>query len=178
MTPEHKFQLFIALLAVVPATLLSWWALVSHRHRTTPRLQVLPSPIMMSDVTGKQVFVNEWPGIVVRNLSPFPQKVCNVGYRIGDKFFTFGRPLSNVESTLVSKAPWPREIEPRSRAAFYLDLNREGRDFVAAITPVLKGQSVLEIGRAYAFTESGEKFYSKRLSRKSRREFQKVRPNA
>jgi hypothetical protein len=167
MTPEHKFQLGIAVLTITPATILSLWALVNQRRQTTPRLKILPSPITMKSITGKTVFVDQWPGIVVLNHSPFPVRVCNVGYCIGRRHYTFGKPLLNEDSALINEAPWPWEIEPRSRAAFHPDLAGDGQDFVKAITPALNGKPVLAVARAYAISETAGPFYSKRLSRKS-----------
>ena len=176
MTSDHKFQLAITILTITPATILSWWALVNQRRQTKPRLQVLPSPITVKSITGESIVTDNWPGIVVRNLSPFSQRVCNVGYCIGKKFYTFGRPLLNRDSALVNESPWPWEIEPRSRAAFHADLTREGAEFAAAITPALKGKLLLEVGRAYAMTESGETFFSKPLSRKTRQMLHERQP--
>lgn len=179
MTPEHEFQLLITGITVIPATLIAAWALINQRRQTEPRLKVLPSPMMASTVTGKEVLVSpQWPGIVIRNESSFELRICNVGYCIGKKFYTFGRPL--VFSPDVESPPWPWVIEPRARVGFHVDLfTDEGQKFSNELTSTLKnGRFLWEVGRAYAVTECGRWFYSKRLSRKAVRQLREVTPIA
>lgn len=177
MTPEHKFQLLITGITVFPATLIAIWALISQRRQTEPRLKVVPMPMMAETVTGKEVLVSpQWPGIVVRNVGAVQLRICNVGYRIGKKFHSFGKP---VVFNADADSPWPWVLEPHARVGFHLDLfNDEGRKFMTAMTSQLNGKFLWEVGRAYAVTECGKWFYSKQLSRKSVRLLREVAPIA
>ena len=56
----------------------------------------------------------------VRNVSAFSLRICNIGFRVGKKNYSFGKPVIN-ENSGFRPAPWPYEIEPRARAAFHLD---------------------------------------------------------
>ncbi|MFI5108716.1 MAG: hypothetical protein ACHP78_07715, partial [Terriglobales bacterium] len=171
MTPEHQFQLLITIVPVVPATLVSAWALVNQWRQTTPRLEVLVSPVLSRTVSGESVLVEDRYGMVVRNLSPFPLRVCNVGYRIGKKYYSFGRPVMNENSGLTP-GPWPYEIASRTRAAFYLDYSKQ--DAKAFTNAILQpeseaGKPLWEISRAYAMTECNRTFTSPGISRKTLR---------
>lgn len=166
MTPEHEFELVTVLVPVIPATLLSIWALINQRRQTEPRLEVLPSPTMTEAVTGKHILMDELPGVAVRNLSSYPLRICNVGYRIGKKFYTFGKPHVNWKST--DDSLWPCVLEPHARVALHANFNsRDGLNFANAVKPSLGDRFLWEAGRAYVATECGRWFFSKRLSRKS-----------
>ncbi len=167
MTPEHKFQLLITTVTVVPATIVAAWALINQLRQTKPRLEVVISPIMWSTVTGQPVLGDDWPGVVVRNQSFFPLRICNVGFCVGKKFYTFGKPLLNKDSDL-KPAAWPHEVAPRARAAFFLNCGTDdGRDFTNAIRPILKDKRIWEVARGYVMTECNRTFASRKMSRKS-----------
>jgi len=172
ITPEHKFELFKSIAAVVPATLVSVWALINQRRQTQPRLEVLLSPIFSPTIDGKSILGKEdWPGILVRNQSSFPLRICNVGFRIGKKYFEFGRPLGGD----LKESTWPYEIAPRTRAAFYRNEGADyGRTFANAISPELKGKLIWRIVRGYAITECARTFVSPKLSRKTLRMLRKA----
>src|SRR6266404_277971 len=129
LTPEHKFDLLKVAAGVVPASIISVWALVHHRRQTQPRLEVLLSPIFWATFEGKSILGDDWPGILVRNQSSFPLRICNVGLFIGKKFFEFGRPVGSD----MKETTWPYEIAPRTRAAFYHNSHTDyGRRFANA----------------------------------------------
>jgi hypothetical protein len=167
MTPEHKFELFKAIAVAVVAMIVPLWALIHHRRQTKARLDVLLSPIFCTTIDGKSILTkDDWPGIMVRNQSSFPLRICNVGFRIGKKYFEFGRPLDGS----FKESAWPYEIAPRARTAFYRNDRADyGRTFMTAISPELKGKMIWEVGRAYAKTECARTFVSPKLSRKSLR---------
>lgn len=172
MTPEHKFEFLRTGLSIVPATLLSAWALIHQRRQTMARLDVLFSPIFVATVDGKSVLVDDWPGVVVRNQSTFPLRVSNVGYRIGKKFFTFEKPVSG---NFQEVEEWPVEVAPRTRMAFFPGP-------LAQITlrnvllPELNGKRLWEVGKAYAITECGRAFFSRRMSRESLKMLRDAQP--
>jgi hypothetical protein len=167
MTPEHKFELLKTIVAVVPATIISVWALISQRRQVKPRLEVLLSPIFWRTIEGKPALGDDWPGIVVRNQSAFPLRVCNVGLKIDKKYYQFGKPLLNRDSQL-HESQWPYEVAPRARAAFYLNHSTDdGHRFTKDIPSKPKDRLTWETARGYAITECGREFVSKRLSRKS-----------
>jgi hypothetical protein len=167
MTSEHKFQLLITAITVVPVTIVSAWALISQLRQNKPRLEVLISPVFWNSATGEPILGQEWPGIVVRNQSPFPLRISNVGFRVGKKFYTFGKPLLNKDSDL-KPATWPCEVASRGRAAFYLNDNTsDGRTFINAIQPILKDKLIWEVSRGYAMTECNKTFVSLKMSRKT-----------
>jgi hypothetical protein len=166
LTPDHKFDLFKTIVAIVPATIVSFWALINQRRQTEPRLEVVLSPVFWPTVDGKSGLGTDCPGIVVRNQSSFALRICNVGFRIGKKYFEFGRPLGSD----LTESPWPYEIAPRARAAFYLNYHADwGRRFTNAIPPEPKGKLLWEVARGYAMTECAKTFVSPTLSRKSLR---------
>ena len=167
ITPEHKFDLLKTVAAAVPAAIISLWAFIHHRRQTKPRLDVLLSPIFCTTIEGKSILTKgDWPGIVVRNQSSFPLRICNVGFQIGKKYFEFGRPLGGD----FKESTWPYEIAPRTRTAFYRNESADyGQTFATAILPELKGKWIWEVGRAYAMTECARTFVSRKLSRKSLR---------
>jgi hypothetical protein len=171
LTPEHKVDLLKTALAVLPATLVSLWALISQRSQNRPQLEVVISPIFLPTIDGNSVLGDEWPGMAVRNQSSFPLRICNVGLRIGKKFFEFGTPLGgNLKET-----DWPYEIAPRARVGFYFNERADyGHRFANAISPELKGKLLWERARAYVMTECGRTFTSTKLSRKSLRELRKA----
>ena len=68
ITPEHQFQLLITIITVIPATIVSAWALINQIRQTQSRLAVLTSPIQNKTIQGESILADEWPGIVVRNL--------------------------------------------------------------------------------------------------------------
>lgn len=164
MTPDHEFQLLLAAITVVPATIVSAWALISQLRQTKPRLQVLTSPITTLTIEGKRVLTENWPGVVVRNFSPFPIRICNVGFTIGKKrFYQFGTPLNSK----FEEMSWPCEIEPRQRLVFYVNEDSlDGRQFINAIPKDVR-QDIWRLGLGYAMTECGNTFFSKPISRKS-----------
>jgi hypothetical protein len=167
MTQEHNFELLKTLAVAVPATIISVWALIHQRRQVNPRLEVVLSPIFSPTIDGKSILRrDDWPGIVVRNQSAFPLRICNVGFRIGKKYFEFGKPLAgNFKDTV-----WPYEIAPRARAGFYRNETTDyGQTFVKTISPELEGKLSWEVVRAYAKTECGRTFVSPKLSRKSLR---------
>ena len=169
LTPEHKFQLLITVLTVVPVTIVSAWALVNQLRQTTPRLQVLLSPIFRKTVTGEPLLGDDWPGVVVRNLSPFSLRICNVGFRIGRKHYSFGKPLLLKDSDL-RPATWPYEVAPRARAGFYLNSTTDdGLNFTNAVLPILKDKLIWEISRGYVMTECNKSFVSPKMSPKTLR---------
>jgi hypothetical protein len=172
MTPDHKFELLKVVAVAVPATIISLWALIHNRRQAQPRLEVLLSPISWPTIDGKSIFrKDEWPGIVVRNQSSFPLRICNVGFRIGNKFFEFGRPLGLD----LKETTWPYEIAPRARAAFYRNEGADyGQTFASAITPEVKGKLIWEVARGYAMTECARTFVSPKLSRKAKRVLRKA----
>src|ERR1700730_10835108 len=109
MTHEHWFQLFLTLVTLIPATVLSFWAAVNQYRQTAPRLKVIVGPVFWANVTGEESAVEDWPGVVVLNESPFPLRVSSVGYEIGGKHYGFGRPvLENLKPPMT----WPVEIAP------------------------------------------------------------------
>jgi len=165
MTPDHKFELLRTVASVIPATVLSVWAFIHQRRQTLPRLEVLISPIRWATIDGKSVLGEDWPGLVVRNQSTFPLRVFNVGFRIGRKFYSFGRPAVGGDSALTPAKQWPLELAPRSRTAFYLD--GVPVSFGDSIKPALKGRRIWEVARAYAMTECNHTFVSRKLSRKA-----------
>jgi hypothetical protein len=171
MTPEHKFELLKAIALAVVAMIIPLWALIHHRRQTKPRLEVLLSPIYLPTIEGKSILrKDDWPGIMVRNQSPFPLRICNVGFRIGKKYFEFGRPLGGD----LKETTWPYEVAPRARTAFYRNDGADyGRTFVTAISPELKGKMIWEVGRAYAMTECARTFVSPKMSRKTLRTLRK-----
>ena len=167
MTPEHKYDLLKTAAFAVPATIISLWAFIHHRKQTKPRLEVLLSPIYTPTIEGKSILrKDEWPGLLVRNQSSFPLRICNVGFRIGKKYFEFGRPLGGN----LKESTWPYEIAPRTRVAFYFNERADyGRTFATVLSPEVKGKLVWEVVRAYAMTECARTFVSPKLSRKSLR---------
>ncbi len=167
ITPEHEFELLKAIAVAVVAMVVPLWALIHHRRQTKPRLEVLLSPIFCTTIDGKSILTkDDWPGILVRNQSSFPLRICNVGFRIGKKYFEFGKPLGGN----LKESVWPYEIAPRARTAFYRNESADyGRNFVKAISPELKGKLVWEVARGYAMTECARTFVSPKLSRKSLR---------
>ncbi len=126
--------------------MLSVWAFIHQRRQTLPRLEVLISPIWWATIDGKSVLGEDWPGLVVRNQSTFPLRVFNVGFRIGRKFYSFGRPAVGGDSALTPAKQWPLELAPRSRTAFYLDGVQVS--FGDSIKPALKGRRIWEVARA------------------------------
>jgi hypothetical protein len=166
MTPEHQFQLFLTCISVIPATLLSAWAVVHQYRQTAARLKVVVSPTFWNSMTNEQVMADDWPGIAVLNQSTFPLRVSNVGFRVGRKYFEFGKPL--VGPYLKPAEEWPMEIAPRSRIGLYLDRHAlDGVKFVNAAPAVLNGKPIWEAGRAYAMTECSHTFISPRLSKQA-----------
>jgi len=166
LTPEHKFDLLKTALAVLPASLVSLWALISQRRQNSPRLEVVISPIFIPTIDGNSALADEWPGIAVRNQSSFPLRICNVGLRVGKKFFEFGRPLG----TDFKETQWPYEIAPRARAGFYFNERADyGERLASAISPELKDKSLWQVARVYAMTECARTFTSPKLPRKSLR---------
>ena len=126
-----------------------------------PRLKVIISPVFWNGVTGEQRLADDWPGIVVLNESTFPLRVSNVGYKIGGKYYGFGRPLTG---NLKPPTTWPMEIEPRSRIGLYLNSHAiEGRAVIDAVSSALKGRTIWKAGRGYAMTECSHTFISRRL---------------
>jgi hypothetical protein len=171
ITPEHKFQLFITLLSVLAATALGVWALINQRRQTVRRLKVLPSPIMVDTVHGERVLPNAWPGVVVQNVSPFSLRICNIGYRVGKKFYTFGKPVGKN----LQEIEWPHELPSRARALFLLnETTLDGQLFINRMSPLLDRKPVWEIARGYAMTECGKCFTSKRFTRKTVRYLRKL----
>jgi hypothetical protein len=164
MTPDRKFELIRTAVSIIPATVLSAWAFVHQRRQTMARLKVVVSPMFWNTLTNAQVMADDWPGIAVLNQSTFPLKVSNVGFRVGRKYFEFGKPL--VGPYLKPAEEWPMEIAPRSRVGLYLDRHAmEGIKFVNAVPSVLKEKPVWEVGRAYAMTECSHTFISPHLSK-------------
>lgn len=169
MTSEHQFQLLITIVIVVPATLVSAWALVNQLRQTRPKLEVLISPVFSRSASGEPVLTDDWYGVVVRNVSSFPLRICNIGYRIGKKYYSFGKPVIN-ENSGFTPSPWPYEIAPRARAAFHLDYSgHEAKLFTNAVGPLEleSGKLLWEISRAYAITECNRTFISRRISRET-----------
>ena len=169
MTAEHQFQLLLTIVIIVPATLVSTWALVNQLRQTRPKLEVLISPVLSETVSGEPVLVDDWYGVVVRNVSPFPLRICNIGFRIGKKYHSFGKPVIN-ENSEFKPAPWPYEIESRARAAFHLDYSgQDGKAFTDVISKPESesGKLLWEISRAYAMTECNRTFISPRMPRKT-----------
>jgi hypothetical protein len=164
ITPDHKFELLRTVVAAVPATIVSIWALIHQRRQITPRLEVVLSPVFWPTLDGMGILKkDDWPGIVVRNQSAFPLRICNVGFRIGKKYFEFGKPLDGN----FKESEWPYVIAPRARAAFYRNESTGfGQSFVRAITPELKGKQIWEVGHGYVMTECARAFVSPKLSRK------------
>jgi hypothetical protein len=171
ITPEHKYDLLKTAMFAVPATIISLWALMHHRRQTKPRLEVLLSLIYLPTVDGRSILrKDEWPGIVVRNQSSFPLRICNVGFCVGKKYFEFGRPLGGD----FKETTWPYEIAPRARMAFYRNESADyGHSFVNAISPDVKGKLIWEAVRGYAMTECAKTFVSRKLSRKGLRRLRK-----
>jgi hypothetical protein len=166
MSPDHKFDLMKSILIAVPALVISLLVFLYNRRQTKPRLDVLISPVFVPTVDDKSVLADEWPGIVVRNQSAFPLRICNVGFCVGKKFFEFGRPLGAD----LSETSWPYEIAPRTRIAFYFNERADyGGRFKNAIKPELKDQLLWEVARGYAMTECAKTFTSRKLSSKSKR---------
>lgn len=164
MTPAHKFELFKTIATAVPATVISVWALISQRRQVTPRLEVVLSPILWRTIDGKRVMRDDWPGIVVRNQSAFPLRVCNIGLVIDKKHYQFGKPLFNKDSEL-KESEWPYEIAPRARAAFYIDHDtEEGKQFAKDIPHQPSDGRMWKKARGYAITECAREFVSKKLS--------------
>jgi len=174
MTPDHKFELLRTAISIIPATALSAWALIHQRRQTAARLDVLMSPIFSSTADGKSVLGNDWPGIVVRNQSAFSLRVCSIGYRVGEKFYSFEKPLNN---SFAPVDEWPCEITPRSQVAFYPGpkvqriLQERGLSLCDS-----KGKKLFEVARAYAMTECNKRFFSPKLSRKTLRMLRKSEP--
>jgi hypothetical protein len=178
LTPEHKFDLLKTVIAVVPATFISTWALISQRRQVRPKLEVLLSPIFWSTVSGQRVLGEELPGIVVRNQSAFPLRICNVGFKVGKKYFEFGKPLLSRNSQ-IEETEWPFEINPRARAAFFIDnINEHGVKLTKAIAPELKGKRIWKMARGYAMTECGRQFTSKKMSRRSIQALRRAEPHS
>ena len=156
------------MVTVVPATLVSIWALINQRRQTTPNLRVVISPLFSTGVNGESVLADDWYGVVVRNLSPFPLRICNIGYHIGKKYYSFGKPVINPGKS--ENSTWPYEIAARARASFYLDYSgQEAKVFTNAVLLESKAQEKLlwEISRAYAMTECNMTFISPRIARKT-----------
>ncbi|MGA2301049.1 MAG: hypothetical protein ABSG77_10205 [Candidatus Acidiferrum sp.] len=169
MTAEHQFQLIIAIVTVVLATLVSAWALVNQLRQTRPSLEVLISPVLSRTVDGELVLKDDWYGVVVRNVSPFPLRICDIGYRVGKKYYSFGKPVIR-ENSEFKPVSWPYEIEPRARAAFHLDYSgQDGKAFTDVISKPESesGKLLWEISRAYAMTECNRTFISPRMPRKT-----------
>jgi hypothetical protein len=174
LTPEHQFDLLKTAVVVIPATIISLRVLRHQRRQTRPQLDVVICPIFVPAADGSSVLADEWPGILVRNQSSFPLRICNVGFRIGKNFFEFGRSL---ESDLT-ETPWPYEIAAHVRATFYFNERRDyGRRFRKAISPVLKGKFLWETVQGYAMTECAKTFSSPRLCRKTRRMLRQAADN-
>lgn len=174
MTPEHKFQLLLAGLSIIPATALSAWALIHQRRQTTASLDVLMSPIFSPTIDGKSILGNDWPGVVVRNQSTFSLRLCSIGYCVGKRFYSFEKPM-NGSFALVNE--WPFEITPRSRVAFYPS-PRAQRVFQERGLNLIdsKGKKLLEVARAYAMTECNKHFLSPKISRKTLRRLREAEP--
>jgi hypothetical protein len=166
MTPDHKFELIRTIVSIIPATVLSAWAVIHQRRQTAPRLKVIVSPVFHAGVTDEQWLADDWPGIVVLNESTFPLRVSSVGYKIGGKYYGFGRP---VLGNLKPPATWPMEIAPRTTIALYLDMQNPyvGRHYVNDASPALNGKPIWTAGRAYATTECSHTFISRRLKKSS-----------
>jgi hypothetical protein len=165
MTPDHKFELIRTVISIIPATVLSAWAFIHQRRQTAPRLKVIVSPVFWSGVAGEQWLADDWPGIVVLNESTFPLRVSSVGYKIGKKYYEFGRPITG---NLKPPTTWPMEIAPRSRISLYLNPHTiEGRAVMDAVSPALQGRTIWKAGRAYAMTECSHTFISRRLKKSS-----------
>lgn len=166
LSPDHAFDLLKIAVAPALATLGSWWALRRQRRQAEPRLVVILSLVHLPTLDGKSVLADEWPGILVRNQSPFPLRICNVGLRVGDKFFEFGRPLGED----LRETAWPYEIAPRTRAAFYFNASGDyGRRLANSISPEVRGRLLWEAVRGYAMTECAKTFTSPRLGRKTKK---------
>jgi hypothetical protein len=174
MTPDHKFELMRTALSIVPATLLSAWALIHQRRQTQARLDVLLSPIFVPTVDGKSILGEDWPGVVVRNQSGFSLRVSNVGYFIGEKFYTFDKPFG-TNFNLVEE--WPADVAPRTRKVFFPSPVAQAT-LRSLVLPQLNGKKIWEIGRAYAITECSHTFFSRRLSRKSLKMLREAQPPA
>lgn len=169
MTHEHSFQLLIALIAIVPTGILSYWALRNQLAQTKARLDVVLSLKPLKTPSG-EINLNQCPDVLVRNLSPFPLRICEIGYRI-EKYYSVGIPLVVLrDGPRLSEIPWPYEIEPRAQSIFSVNHDRsDGLDTFAAIIAAAKakGKPVAEVVRAYVLTECNERFVSKRIPRKS-----------
>jgi hypothetical protein len=167
MTPEHKWELVRTIISIIPATALSAWALIHQRRQTKARIDVLISPIFTPTIDGGSLLdADQLPGVVIRNQSPFPLRICNVGYRIGKKFYAFSAPPQ--ASDLNPMADWPCELAPRARIAVYPNLLPFWTE-LKRLKSDLKGANVWDVGHAYCVTECGNIFTSRRLSRKARK---------
>ena len=168
MSPEHKFQLLIALLTITPATIVSAWALLNQLSQTRPRLQVvlalkpLKNPI---DAEG----LNQCPDVIVRNLSPFPLTIRTIGYRIKNEHPFVPALVVRDSMPRLNELPWPYQIEPRTQAVF--GFNPDRTDGMAQLAPIMaetRGKGWRNL-RAYVLTECNARFESKRLPRNLRR---------
>lgn len=173
MAPEHRFQLAITLIAVLPATIVSTWALINQLRQTRTKLTVHFSPMMMNTISGKEALIRELPGVLIRNFSPFPVRICSVGFRIEKEHFAFGRPVG-----LTRQIEWPFEMPARSRMVFYCnDRDLDGREVMAKLEEVLGEKFVWEVGSVYALTEPGEIFRSRRMSRAGQKYLRSTAPS-
>jgi hypothetical protein len=166
LSPDHAFDLLKIALAAVLGALVSLWGLRRQRRQNEPRLEVVLSPIFLATLDGKSVPADDWPGILVRNQSPFPLRICNIGFRVGDKLFEFGIPLGAD----LRETAWPYEIAPRTRTAFYFNADADyGRRLASSVWPELKGRLLWQTVRGYAITECAKTFTSPRLCRKTKK---------
>jgi hypothetical protein len=162
MTPEHRFQLLLALLTITPASIVSAWALLNQLSQTRPRLQVvlalkpLKNPI---DTDG----LNQCPDVIVRNLSPFPLTIRTIGYRIKNEHPFVPALVVSDSTPRLNELPWPYQIEPRTQAVFGFNPNRTDEiNRLAAIMDETRGKDWQHL-RAYVVTECNARFESKRL---------------
>jgi hypothetical protein len=169
---EHKFQLIITGIAVLPATVVSIWALINQLRQTATRIKVRPFQMQMDTLTGP-VLSDPWSGVEIRNLSGFPVYIRGVGFRIDGRLYGFGRPLNHRDV----EVKWPYELAPHRMCAFRLRPSSfEGRRFINGVKPLLKEKFIWEVGTAYAITETDERFYSKKIPRKALRQIRELVP--
>jgi hypothetical protein len=167
MTPEHKWELVRTFVSIIPATALSAWALIHQRRQTKARLDVLISPIFSPTLDGQSLLnSDQLPGVIIRNQSPFPLRISNVGYRIGKRFYAFSAPP--LASDLKPMAVWPFELAPRARLALYPNILPFWTE-LETLKSDLRGANVWDVGHAYCVTECGNIFSSRRLPRKTRK---------
>jgi hypothetical protein len=162
MTPEHRFQLLLAVLTITPATIVSAWALLNQRAQTKPRLQVilalkpLKNPI---DADG----LNQCPDVIVRNLSPFPLTIRTIGYRIKNEYPFVPALVVRDSMPRLSELPWPYQIEPRTQAIF--GFNPDRTDAIAQLAPIIAETRKKDWRnlRAYVVTDCNARFESRRM---------------